>query len=238
MRKPVVDYRHFRLSRLNEPQFSHLKLLAGWIVYFAAYVLTENLIPAERCIPVHCWLDDIIPFCEWFLIPYLFWFVFMVGMIVYSLLWDVDAFRRFMKFIMFTYTVTLIIYLVYPSMQNLRPAEFERDNVLTRFMASYYVFDTNTNVCPSMHVIGSVAVLCAAWNSKAFSTTPWRIAFTVVTLLISFSTVFLKQHSFVDVPPAFLLSAAGWWVAHHDFRRSAAKSPVKKSPKKTREKAV
>ena len=47
MRTPVVDYRSFRLSRLNEPQFSHLKLLAGWAVYFALFFLTENLIPPE-----------------------------------------------------------------------------------------------------------------------------------------------------------------------------------------------
>lgn len=28
----------------------------------------------------HCALDDVIPFCEYFLIPYLFWFAFPVGM--------------------------------------------------------------------------------------------------------------------------------------------------------------
>ena len=29
MKKPVVDYRTFRLRKINEPQFSHLKLLLG-----------------------------------------------------------------------------------------------------------------------------------------------------------------------------------------------------------------
>lgn len=28
---------------------------------------------------MHCPLDDRIPFCELFLIPYLFWFIFLVG---------------------------------------------------------------------------------------------------------------------------------------------------------------
>ena len=32
MKKPMVDYRQFRLSKLNTPEFSHLKLLGGWIV--------------------------------------------------------------------------------------------------------------------------------------------------------------------------------------------------------------
>ena len=81
MKQPVVDYRAFRLKKLNDPQFSHLKLLFGWVVYFAFYFLTEKAIPAENCHVVHMFLDDLIPFCEWFLIPYVFWY----GLIVFSL---------------------------------------------------------------------------------------------------------------------------------------------------------
>ena len=47
MKQPVVDYRKFRFSKLNDPEFSHLKLLAGWLVYFLFYFLTENFIPYD-----------------------------------------------------------------------------------------------------------------------------------------------------------------------------------------------
>ena len=54
MKKPVVDYRQFRLSKINEPRFAHLKLFfLSWIGYFTLYFLTENLIPVERCHPMH-----------------------------------------------------------------------------------------------------------------------------------------------------------------------------------------
>ena len=53
MKQQVVDYRSFRLSKVNEPQFAHLKLLLGWVGYFILFFLTENLIPAEKCTPVH-----------------------------------------------------------------------------------------------------------------------------------------------------------------------------------------
>ena len=43
MKKQRFDYSGFSLRRLNEPRFAHIKLLAGWIVYFAMYFLTENL---------------------------------------------------------------------------------------------------------------------------------------------------------------------------------------------------
>ena len=73
MKKPEVDYRQFRLSRIRDPRFSHLILLLDWVVFFLLFYLTENFIPAEKCFPVWCKLDDLIPFCEYFLIPYVFW---------------------------------------------------------------------------------------------------------------------------------------------------------------------
>ena len=87
MRKPEIDYRTFRLSRLNDPQFAHLKLLGGWIWYFIMYFLTENLIPAESCHVIHCRIDDWIPFCEWFLIPYVFWYFLIVFTLLYLMLY-------------------------------------------------------------------------------------------------------------------------------------------------------
>ena len=70
VRKPTVDYRAFRLNKINDPAYSHLKLLLGWVVYFALYFITENLIPLENCHVIRCGLDDLIPFTEAFVIPY------------------------------------------------------------------------------------------------------------------------------------------------------------------------
>ena len=70
MRKPVVDYRSFKLSKINEPQYRHLLLLLGWPIYFSLYFITEQLIPLERCYPIHRFLDDIVPICEYFVIAY------------------------------------------------------------------------------------------------------------------------------------------------------------------------
>ena len=70
MRKPVVDYRKLRLSNITSPQYRHLLLLLGWVVYFCLYFLTEKLIPVEDCYPVWHKLDDIIPFNEFFVLFY------------------------------------------------------------------------------------------------------------------------------------------------------------------------
>ena len=114
MRKPVVDYREFRLSRINEPRFSHLKLLLGWVAYFALYFLTENLIPLEKCHVMHCFLDDVIPFNELFVIPYTLWYVLIVGSLGYFALYNTDGFRRLSVFIMITQGVAMLVYIGVP----------------------------------------------------------------------------------------------------------------------------
>ena len=197
MRKPVVDYRKFRFSKLNTPEFSHLYLLLGWVGYFALYFLTENLIPAENCYPVHCFLDDIIPFCEWFLIPYVFWYALIVISLLYFALYDVDSFKKLQTFIMITQAVAMAVYIIFPNCQNLRPAEFPRDNFLTDCIGVLYAFDTNTGVCPSLHCAYSIGI-GSVWLKAKNVSWIWKVFVIVSVILICLSTMFIKQHSAVD----------------------------------------
>ena len=197
MKKPVVDYRNFRLSRLNDPQFSHLKLLGTWLIYFALYFITEKLIPMENCTPVHCWLDDVIPFNEFFALAYVFWYVLIVISLGYFLLYNIDSFKRLQIFIFITQMVAMVIYIAFPNRQDLRPETFPRNNFLTWVMGLIYQFDTSSNVCPSLHVAYSIGILsvwlkqkCSAW---------WKAFVAVAVVLICLSVAFVKQHSVVDI---------------------------------------
>lgn len=213
-KRKLVDYRQFRFSKLNTPEFEHLKYLLFWPVYGLLFLTVERLWIRDSYAPVHCALDDAIPFCEIFLIPYLFWFVFLVGMLLYTLLLDTRAFKGMMRFIIVSYSAAILIYMFFPNCQQLRPPAFERDNVLTRFIARFYEFDTNTNVCPSIHVIGSAAVMFAAWDSRDFRTPVWRAVFCVMAVLISVSTVFIKQHSVLDLLAAVPVCALAYIFAY------------------------
>lgn len=197
MRKPVVDYRQFRFSKLNTPQFSHLKLLLGWVVYFALYFLTENLIPVEKCHVIHCKLDDMIPFCEWFLLPYVFWYLLIVFSLGYFALYNVDSFKKLQTYIIITQIAAMAIYIIYPSCQNLRPAVFERENFLTDCIRFLYAFDTNTGVCPSLHCAYSIGIASVWLRTKDVSKV-WKGFVVIAVILICLSTMFIKQHSAVD----------------------------------------
>ncbi len=218
MKKPAVDYSGFRFSRLNEPQFSHLKLLAGWIVYFILYFLTENLIPLERCHVIHCRLDDVIPFNEYFFIPYTFWFLLVVGSLLWFLLYDVESFRGLSKFIIVTQMVAMAVYILYPSRQDLRPDVFPRDNFLTHVAAFIYAFDTPTGVCPSLHVAYSMGI-ASAWVKKKDAPVIWKAFVVFAAAVISIATAFVKQHSVVDILWALPLSVLAEWIAFRGYWR-------------------
>ena len=197
MRTPEVDYREFRLSKLNTPQFSHLKLLLGWVGYFALYFLTENLIPLEKCHVIHCGLDDIIPFCEWFILPYVFWYFLVVFSLGWFALYDVDSFKKLQTYIIITQVVAMAVYILYPSCQNLRPTEFPRENLLTHCITFLYAFDTNTGVCPSLHCAYSIGIASVWLRAKNVSVL-WKTFVVLAVILICLSTMFIKQHSAVD----------------------------------------
>lgn len=225
-------YRGLRWSNLRSPRYRHLFWLLYWPVYGLMFLLLERVFPLNFH-PIACALDDYIPFCEYFVIPYYFWFVLLIGMVAYTLLFNIPAFRRMMQFIVITYTVTVVIYLVYPSMQELRPETFPRDNIFTRIVAGLYAFDTNTNVCPSLHVLGSVAACLGGLECRRFSSLGWRIALVVSATVVSFSTVFLKQHSIIDVIVALALSVLAYLVVYARRPRLEAEAPAAEKEEKT-----
>lgn len=201
MKKPVVDYRQFRLSKLNDPQFAHLKLLLGWVVYFLFYFLTENFIPVENCHVIHSALDDRIPFNEFFFIPYCFWYLLIVISLGYFALYDVENFRNLQTFIIITQVVAMTVYILYPSVQNLRPTEFARDNFFTWLAGIIYTLDTPTGVCPSLHVAYSLGI-GSCWLKEKSASKLWKGFVVFSVILISLSTAVVKQHSVADIAAA------------------------------------
>lgn len=223
MRKPVVDYSTFKLSKINEPQFKHLLYLLGWIGYFILYFLTENLIPRDKCYPVHCYLDDVIPFCEYFVIPYVGWYLLIVGSLIYFMLYNPDNFTNMMKFIIVTQVVAMAIYILFPNRQDLRPTEFVRDNIFTDIVGLLYTADTSTNVCPSLHVAYSIGI-ASTWLKEKSASIRCKVLITIFCFLVCISVAFVKQHSVMDIFVALPVCLLAEWIA---FGKSYWRKPKK-----------
>ena len=220
--KKRVDYRSFRLSKLSTPEFSHLKLLFGWVGYFILYFLTENLIPAKNCHVIHSVLDDLIPFCEWFVLPYVFWYLLIVISLGYFLLYDVDSFKKLQTFIIITQVVAMAVYILYPSCQNLRPTEFPRENLLTDCIGFLYAFDTNTGVFPSLHCAYSIGI-ASVWLKTKDVSKIWKGFVVLSVILICLSTMFIKQHSALDFFGAIPVCILAELLVFHVFYKKKDK---------------
>lgn len=204
MRKPVVDYRNLRLSNIADRQYRHLLLLTGWIIYFIMYFVTERLIPESRCHAVHSVIDDYIPFNEYFVLFYVSWYFFMVLSLLYFVLYDIKNFVRAQKLIVGMQITAVITYILWPSVQYLRPDHFEKENFCTWLLGIIYSKDTPTGVCPSLHVGYTLAVL-SAWIVARDIKLWQKILITAWALMICISVCFVKQHSFTDVWAAVVM---------------------------------
>ena len=208
---PAVDYSQFRLQKINDPEYAHMKLLISWPLYFLAFILTERWIPYDRCSVIYSRLDDVIPFCEYFIIPYVLWYALVAGSLVYFLLYRIKSFQYLQKYIIILEIVAIAVYILFPNRQDLRPSHFARENFFTQAVKLLYRVDTSTNVCPSMHVAFSVAI-ASAWTKEQNVSRAVKTTIVLFVIAVCLSTVFLKQHSVVDGFAAIAVCLLAEWI--------------------------
>ena len=180
--------------------FSYVLLYMPWFTYLEKHV-TSNYYT------IHVALDDKIPFIEYFVVPYLLWFVFVAVVFLYFFFNDVEGFYKLAKLMFTGMTIFLIISTLMPNGLNLRPMYFERDNIFVDLVKLVYSADTPTNVFPSLHVFNSLAAGIAIYQCDKLKKHPIVCggAYVMVALIIM-STMFLKQHSVMDVVMAFVMA--------------------------------
>lgn len=182
------------------------------IFYMTSFMFVERASVDTHLI--HSFVDDKIPFCEYFIIPYVLWYFVVIGSVLYFALGSPGK-REYYQY-MFTLglgmTLFLIISYVYPNGQDLRP-ELSGGSVFIQAVQFLYRIDTPTNIFPSMHVFNAVAC-CVAFlnNRKCRQSRLFTAANITLTVSIVLSTMFLKQHSVEDVVTALILNLVCYQV--------------------------
>ena len=213
------------LLRLTHIPWRELKYALWLPFYLLAFVLIEHL-PVASYWSTQLTLDNAIPFCEWFVLFYCAWYPLLVAVGLYLLLRDVPAFRCYMAFLAVTFFASVIVWLLLPNGQDLRPQVFPRENFLTALVVALYRIDTNTNVFPSVHVVGSAGAALAVWDSPRLRAQPLlRWGVVLLAALICVSTLFIKQHAILDVVSGLVLSLAAAVPLYLIPRKSAKNLP-------------
>ena len=177
-------------------------------IYLLLFVLVEHFIVDNYWVS-WCTLDGRIPFVRQFVLIYVMWYPLMLGTTLYLLLRDRRAFVRYARAVVLGLTACLLIFVLFPSGQNLRPAEVPGNDLTAWMVRAIYAADTNTNVFPSMHVVGTLAAVIGFFDSRSASPgAKWGVA--ALGVLINASTVLIKQHSLLDI----LGGIALYWLVY------------------------
>ncbi|WCK56581.1 inositol phosphorylceramide synthase [Aneurinibacillus sp. Ricciae_BoGa-3] len=148
-------------------------------------------------------LDGGIPFLKIFAIPYVIWSLFILASMGFFCVKDRSVFYTALV----SYNVSLVVcYMFFYFYQTaiIRP-QLTGSDLLTKLVAYVYRHDEPYNCFPSIHCVSSYLMIRAVHTASGVS---WKSKTLIDTtaLLIILSTLFIKQHAFVDVLGAIALA--------------------------------
>lgn len=196
------------MNRIKTWYLSHkyclvLLYIPFYLLYFGLLELSE----AKAVFLIHCPLDDIFPTIPVFFLAYAAWWVFFPGSILWFLFKESRESFLGLCFILFSgYTICLLIYTFFPNGINIREPLAGRDfcSMAILWLRS---IDPPRNVCPSMHVSSTVAIDIAVRKLEHINR-PAKALVSLTSIMIILSTLFIRQHSIVDVFFGLLLSVS------------------------------
>ena len=198
------------------------------LIYLLLFQYLEQR-PIYQYHVIHTVFDDYIPFCEYFIIPYLLWFPYMFCAVAYFIFWNDNKreYYQLTKNLCMGMTIFLIVSFIYPNGHMLRPVTFEHDNMFVHMVQWLYASDTPTNILPSIHVFNSLAIHRAITSCQRLQNHRGiRMASWILTLLIVLSTMFLKQPSVVDVCLGVTMAFAGYLIFYRE--KASEKQPSRR----------
>ena len=189
-------------------KYRHAWLLSYAFIYLPWFMYLERTVTRDYHI-MHASLDDLIPFNEYFIIPYLLWFLYVAGTLVFFLFRSKEDYYKMCTFLFSGMTLSLIICTFFHNGTDFRPVIDPNKNIFSAAVAALYKTDTCTNVFPSIHVYNAVGTHIAISRSQILAKYRFlRLGSLLLTISICLATMFLKQHSIIDVCGAFLI---GLW---------------------------
>ena len=188
-------------GQTKKERFAYVPWLLVFPIYLIAYFAVEAIVPTSDYWVSYIPLDDHIPFVEQYVIFYVMWYGLLAVTALYLLFFNGEGLKRYCAFIGIGFFTVLIFSLFFPNGQDLRPdlEALGRENLFTHILEGIYAADTNTNVIPSMHVIGCCGIIFAAWEARELYPLKWPAPLmTFLCINVILSTTFVKQHSILD----------------------------------------
>lgn len=181
-------------------------LAVNCIIYFGASLLREHLTFRSLALPI----DEMIPFCAVFVLFYVLAYLQWITNYLLIAREGKHFFYRFVLGDIISKLFCLVFFLLLPS--TLTRPEITGNGLCERLVRLIYTMDAPVNLFPSIHCLESWCCIHAAICMK--KTPRWYLPLTILMSLGVFaSTLFIKQHVFVDMIGGILVFEAGYWIA-------------------------
>jgi membrane-associated phospholipid phosphatase len=159
------------------------------------------------------------------LVPEFYWIYILYYPLCFTpifILKDIDIYRKVALSFFLEFLIAFLIFLIIP-VRMIQP-EITGTSISEIALKKLYNFDPGFNVFPSLHVANMVLITFIFYDFSKF----WGRVFLGLTILISVSILFVKQHYFWDIPSGVLL---GWVVYYIVFEKDIIKNFILRESK-------
>lgn len=179
----------------------------GQVIYFLLNITTT------KAYDITIFLDKLIPFNEWFIIPYIFWYVYTFGTLLLLAYFDHKTYYKLLFSILIGMLICFMVYYLFPTTVP-RP-RLAPDSILKRMVLIIYSNDKPYNCLPSIHVLDTILITMFLFkHSKSLLL---KISTVGICISIYLSTLFVKQHSVLDAVASSILGVILFLVFESEF---------------------
>lgn len=167
---------------------------------------------------VYCTVDKMVPFMPAFVIPYVIWYLYIPVLMLCLYIYNRKFFVIQAKGYLLGVIISGLIFVIYPTSIDFRPVVTGND-VFSLLISLIYSNDHPVNVLPSLHCFEALFIYLTTFYGLKIAKKKentcllnwdkihlWEISFGALAILICLSTMFIKQHSFLDVVSASFLA--------------------------------
>lgn len=149
-------------------KYGHVWILSYGLIYLPWFTALQQNVGKPYHV-MHTALDDLIPFNEYFIVPYLLWFLYVAAAIAYFFFTNKDDYYRLCTFLFTGMTISLLVCTLYPNGTDFRPAIDPDKNIFCLLVAKLWSIDPCINVFPSIHAYNSIGVHISICRSQTLS---------------------------------------------------------------------
>ncbi len=190
-----------------------LRLLFMLLVPAAQGIYFLINLTTTRAYDITIYLDKFIPFNEWFIIPYIFWYVYTFGALLILAYTDYKTYYKLLFSIVTGMMICFIVYYFFPTTVP-RP-NVPGTNLLQKMVLIIYGNDKPYNCFPSIHMMDTLLITLFVFKHNR--NLILKISSAVICVSIYLSTWFVKQHSILDAVASTILAIILFFVFENQY---------------------